>query len=124
MVRIMVLLKRKPGLSMEEFIERYEREHAPLISRLITGTVRYERHYLRPLFHLAVGEPPEPEFDVVTEVWYPSEEAYAAQQAYLRDHPEVLQEIAADEERLFDRSKSRMMRVEDHATDLSHRTTD
>lgn len=124
MVRIMVLLKRKPGLSMADFIDRYENEHAPLIARLITRTIRYERHYLTPLFHLAVGEPPEPEFDVVTEVWYPSEAVYAEQQAYLRDHPEVLREIATDEERLFDRSKSRMMRVEDHATDMSHRTHD
>lgn len=123
MVKIMVLLKRKPGLSMAEFVERYEAEHAPLIARLITGTVHYERHYLTPMVHVALGDTaPEPEFDVVTEVRYPSEEAYAAQQRYLKEHPEVLKEIAADEERLFDRSKSRMMRVDDRATDLSART--
>ncbi len=124
MVRMMVLLKRRPGLSMAEFIDGYENHHAPLIARLITRMMRYERHFLTPLVHAALGDTaPEAEFDVVTEVWYESEAVYAEQQAYLKAHPEVLAEIAADEERWFDRSKSRIMRVEDHSTDLSSRST-
>ena len=33
MFKVMALLKRKPGLSLEEFIERYEGEHVPFVMK-------------------------------------------------------------------------------------------
>ena len=120
MLKVMMLLKRKPGMSMAEFIERYEGHHVPLAEKHATKIVRYERHYLHPGRHVILGdEVAEPEYDVVTELWYEDMEAFTEQQDGLRRRPELVAEVIADEERLFDRTKSRMVYVEDHVSDLS-----
>ena len=120
MLKVMLMMKRKPGLSLEEFIEHYERVHVPLALTNARNLVHYERHYLRPGRFVPFGdELIEPDYDVITELWYDSETTYESQQELLRRHPEVLVDIVADEEQLFDRSKSRFAYVEDHVSDLS-----
>jgi hypothetical protein len=119
MLKVMMLLKRKPGLSMAEFIERYESVHVPLAEQHATKIRRYERHYLHPGRHVVLGdEVAEPQYDVITELWYDDMEAFTAQQDSLRSRPEVVAAIIADEESLFDRTKSRLVFVEDRISDL------
>jgi hypothetical protein len=121
-LKVLMLLKRKPELSMAEFIERYETQHVPLAERQATSLRRYERHYLHPGRHVMFGdEVQEPEYDVITELWYDDLAALEAQQEWLRARPDRVAEIIADEETLFDRSKSRLVFVEDHASDLADR---
>jgi hypothetical protein len=120
MLKVMLMMKRKPGLSLEEFIEHYERVHVPLALTNARNLVHYERHYLRPGRFVPFGdELVEPDYDVITELWYESETTFESQQELLRRHPEVLADIVADEENLFDRSMSRFAYVEDHVSDLS-----
>jgi hypothetical protein len=119
MLKVMLFMKRKPGLTLEEFIEHYERVHVPLALQHARNLVHYERHYLRPGRFVPFGdEVVEPDYDVVTELWYDDEAAFDAQQELLRRHPGVLADIVADEEQLFDRTKSRFAVVEAHASDL------
>jgi hypothetical protein len=121
-LKIFMLMKRKPGLSMAEFIERYETEHVPLAEKQVTSLRHYERHYLHPGRHVVLGdEAQEPEYDVITELWYDDVAAFEAQQDWLRARPDRVAEIIADEETIFDRSKSRVVLVEDHASDLGER---
>jgi hypothetical protein len=124
MLKVMLMMKRNPGLSLEEFIEHYERVHVPLALTNARNLVHYERHYLRPGRFVPFGdELIEPDYDVITELWYDSETTFESQQELLRRHPEVLADIVADEENLFDRSKSRFAYVEDHVSDLSGLST-
>ena len=122
MLKVMLLLKRKPGLSLAEFIERYETVHVPLAEKYASRIKHYERHYLHPsprdLYGNEVGEPA---YDVLTELWYEDMEAFAEQQNGMSRHPERIADIIADEESLFDRTKSRVAFVEDHISDLGAR---
>ena len=122
MLKVMLLMKRKPGLSLAEFIERYESIHVPLAEKHARGLLRYERHYLHPsptdLYGNEVGEP---EYDVLTELWYADRDAFAKTHSGLSRHPERVADIIADEEKLFDRSKSRFAILEDRISDLGAR---
>lgn len=112
-----MLLKRKPGLSLEEFVERYEREHVPLVEKHASRMRHYSRHYLHPGSHVVHGDVVlEPEYDVITELWYDDRRAFEEQQQSLRDRPEALAAVVADEETLFDRTKSRTVYVEDRVS--------
>ena len=124
MLKVMLLLKRKPGLSMAEFIERYETVHVPLAEKHASKIKRYERHYLHASRQDLYGnEVDEPAYDVLTELWYDDMEAFTKQQNGLRRHPERIAAIIADEELLFDRTKSRVAFVEDHISDLGTRVS-
>jgi uncharacterized protein (TIGR02118 family) len=70
--KAVALLKRKPGLSREEFIAHYEDVHVPLILTHLPGIVGYARNFVAPE---AAGEVP---FDSVTEIWYRDRRAYDA----------------------------------------------
>jgi|GEM_PF-270855 len=119
MFKVMMLLKRKAGLSLEEFIERYENEHVPFVEQYASAITHYSRHYLHPGSHVIFGDRvEEPEYDVITELWYKDRAAFEHQQEGLRGRPEAIASVAADEEKIFDRSKSRTVYVEDHISDL------
>jgi hypothetical protein len=122
MLKVMLLMKRRPGLSLAEFIERYETVHVPLAEKHARGLLRYERHYLHPsptdLYGAEVGEP---EYDVLTELWYEDMAAFQKTCSDMTRHPERIADIVADEEKLFDRSRSRVAFVEDRRSDLGAR---
>ena len=115
----MLLLKRHPSLSMAEFIERYESVHVPAVLKNATKLRRYERHYLHPGRHVIFGdEVAEPEYDVLTELWYDDMAALDEQQEWLRSHPDRVAAVIEDEESLFDRTRSRLVFVEDRVSEL------
>src|SRR5215510_2000654 len=77
-----------------------------------------------PIFHpspkdLYGNEVGEPEYDVLTELWYQDRETFEKAHRGLERHPERVAEIIADEETLFDRSRSRVAFVEDRVSDLA-----
>lgn len=111
MLKVFGLFKRRPGLSMEEFITHYETSHAPLGVKYLPTMVRYARHYLTPVAEPIDGAVQEADYDVITELWFEDragyEQALAAIQA-----PGAKAELTADEERLFDRTKNRLVFVD------------
>lgn len=113
MIKIVTLLKRKPGMSRDAFIAHYEQVHAPLAVTLIPGLVGYRRSYIDPS-RPAFGQNSEsPGFDAITELLFADEAAYeGALAAFAR--PEVAAAIAADEENLFDRTCIKAYVVEEH----------
>jgi hypothetical protein len=120
MVKIIALLKRRPGLSLDDFINYYETRHAPLALSHMTSAIRYFRRYLRPLRQPA-GDPNktqwvEPPFDAITELWVEDQEA-AERTLTAMAQPDVAAQIAADEERLFDRSKIQVFLVDERESD-------
>lgn len=118
MIKMVTLLKRRAGMSREAFIEYYENHHRLIGERVLRGHAqRYVRRYLQPMPPPLGGEIPEPEHDVVMEIWFADQAAMDAAMAAITA-PAMAAEIAADEERLFDRSKLRSFTVVEHESDM------
>ena len=113
MIKMIFLLKRKAGLTREEFIARYEGGHAKLGEKHVTNAVRYVRRYLEPVPELFTGDTIEPDHDVITELWFEDQEQYEIAMKRLAQ-PEVVAEIVEDEETIFDRDKHRVFMVDEH----------
>lgn len=111
MIKAMVFIARKPGISREAFIAHYETQHAPLARRCFPQIRTYRRNYVVTDSAILFEAATLPDFDVVTEITYASEEDY---QAMLRRaaEPEISEMIAADEARFMNRSTMRFMRVD------------
>jgi hypothetical protein len=116
-VKIVVLLKRKPGMTRDDFARYYETRHAVLATRLVPGLLDYRRTYVsgdRPAF----GAPADSlEFDVITTLVFADAAAYERAAKTLR-LPEIAQQIADDEEHLFDRTCIRSYLAEEYISDL------
>jgi len=67
MVKIIFLLKRKPGLTPAEFRQQYEEVHAPLALSLFPNVRRYVRNYI--MTNVMPADAEEPDFDCITEIW-------------------------------------------------------
>ena len=72
------LMKRKPGMTMEEFIDRYENGHVKIGENVFLRAKRYMRRYVQPLKNPLTGEVKELDFDVIMELWWDSAEDMAA----------------------------------------------
>ena len=76
MVKEMVMLKKKEGISREDFVHKYEEELVPLILKLCPSIKKYARNYVRT--PLTAPDPKALSFDCITEVWYENMEAFKA----------------------------------------------
>ena len=111
MIKMICLVKRKSGLSREEFVEYYERNHIPLAASHMPLAVAYTRRYLGAGVapHWAAnGE--EPDYDVITEIWFETQDDVDKTLAGIA-LPEVAAVIIPDEDKFLDRDKSRMLFV-------------
>lgn len=115
MIKIISLVKRKAGMSFQEFKNYYEDTHSKLGERFLPPyCVKYLRRYVvESVHHHTGGETPEVDHDCIVEMWFPDEEALAAFRASVAD-PELVKLIRQDEDRFVDHSKTRRYRVEEH----------
>lgn len=115
MIKTIAFLKRRAGLSREQFIRRYETVHAPLILSIAPQVCEYRRNFLLSEGAITALGAPAVDFDVVTELWYPDQESFEAAMAAFTS-PANAARIAADEEQLFDRAYTRFYRVEERSS--------
>ena len=117
MIKVVTLLTRKPGMSREAFIEHYETHHRIIGEKYLSGfATKYQRRYMRSAgFREQDGDAPP--FDVLMEIWYPDQEALNGALAVLSTE-DAQAEIAADEERLFDRELIRSYTVEEYESEM------
>lgn len=101
--KILLPMKRRPGMTTAAFRDYYENHHVPLALKYARGLLRYVRRYLECHPHPETGTPKEPPFDVMTELWFDDEAMFRATLAYLTTTP-LPEEIVDDEMQLFDRS--------------------
>ena len=113
MFKAVILLKRKPGMSPEEFFSYYENQHRKIGEKFVPNARKYVRRYLKAVGSHASGAAPELPYDVLTELWFDNKAEFEKAMALL-SKPEVTAEIVADEEKLFDRSKICFCIVEEH----------
>src|SRR5438105_1405064 len=45
MIKLVSLIAKKPGITREEFIEHYEKQHSPMSIRLMPQIAKYVRNY-------------------------------------------------------------------------------
>ncbi|MEM7097777.1 MAG: EthD domain-containing protein [Pseudomonadota bacterium] len=117
MIKVIGLLKRRAGMSVDEFRTYYESQHRLIGEKYLSGHAsRYIRRYLNPQDRGLSDEESRP-YDVILEIWYPDQTASEAASARL-SLPEAIAEIVADEEQLFDRQANRFFTVEEVESDL------
>jgi len=108
-VKAIVLLKRNPGLSPEQFRRHYEEVHAPLGRRLFPFMRKYVRRYVTAAPFSPDGK--EPKFDCITEEWFDSMEAFQTMlDIYASETGRPLRE---DEKVMFDMTKIQYLFVEE-----------
>jgi hypothetical protein len=80
-IRLVFLLRRRPGLSLAEFSDRWRLDHAPIVAgnQTALGVLRYtQTHRVEDSMNEAMararGGMEEP-YDGVAELWWPSEDA-------------------------------------------------
>lgn len=116
MIKVISLLKRKAGLSRDDLIRYYENNHAPLIQRLVPQIVKYKRNFvdLTDIYHFGGVI----DFDVITEIWFANTEGYEAFRERCAE-PAIAQQIAEDEEHVFDRTMTRLFLVDERESVIS-----
>ena len=119
MIKQTALLKKKQGMSHEDFVKRYEEGHVPLVNEILPYHCDYKRNFIIPgsmieLEHIA-DPPPPPDFDVITQIWYEDQSKLDSLLDALAN-TDAGAKIARDEEDLFDRSKMAMFETEAHET--------
>lgn len=115
--KILLFMKRRPGMSVAVFRDYYENHHVPLCLRYGAGMTRYLRRFIDPQPHPETGPCPEPAFDVITELWFDDRATFEGSLRQLTTAV-MPEEIVADEQRLFDRGSFRIATVTEYETDL------
>jgi hypothetical protein len=105
MFKQVVFLKKRPDMTMDEFMDYYENQHSQLSKKMgrspsIPNAVRYVRRYLTPENNPVVGETIDPGFDCLMEIWWNSREDFENSQRIISS-PERLPAIMEDEKNLF-----------------------
>ena len=118
MIKQVMPMKRRPGMSVAEFREYYESRHRLIGEKYLRGyAVKYMRRFTNPTVDRD-SELRDPEYDVFMEIWYPDEATMAACSKALST-PEVRDEIAEDEAKLFDLRHMRSYIVDEHVSELT-----
>jgi len=98
-------LRKRPDMSVDQFVDYYENQHSRLSERMgrspsIPNAVRYVRRYLVPESNPVTGEVIDPGFDCIMEIWWNSREDFEESQRVISS-PDRLPSIMEDEARLF-----------------------
>jgi hypothetical protein len=114
--KILIFLKRRPGMSTAAFRDYYERVHSKFGEKYSKGVLRYMRRYVEPLAELG-DQAAALDFDVITELWFDDRTVFE-QVAKYAARGILPPDVIADEEHLFDRPKNRYITVVEHESTL------
>mgnify|MGYP006115675421 FL=1 len=117
MIKVISPMKRRLGMSVEDFRKYYENNHRIIGEKYLEGfAIKYIRRYTNPLLDRS-GNLNNPEFDVLLEIWYPDMETFEACKKKLSE-PDVIKEIREDEEKLFDTTYMRSYIVDEYQSEI------
>lgn len=115
MFKAMMFLKRKTGISHEQFRDHFEHVHVPMAQKHFGHLmIAYQRNYPSVVLEGARSNrlAREPRYDCVSEWFLADRAAYDAIQAMFGDTP-VGREFFEDEEKFLDRDASVRILFED-----------
>ena len=111
MIKTIALIKRKPGISREEFARHYEEVHAPLALKYLPTIKRYIRNHVVDMPGIA-----GPDFDCLSEFWFDSlEDAVKVVEFVQSDAGKVLRD---DEQKFMDTSKTISFLVDEKVSEI------
>ncbi len=111
MIKTVALLRRKEGVSREEFAKHYEEVHAPLALKHLPMIKRYIRNHV---FDVPGMEGPD--FDCMSEFWFDSvEDALAVVEFMQSDAGKV---IRNDEQKFMDTEKTISFLVDEKVSNI------
>lgn len=118
MIKQVVFLKRRPDLTMEEFMNYYENQHSQLAKKLgakpsLPNAQRYVRRYITPEKNPLTGELLQSGYDCIMEIWWNTREDFDKAMKGLSD-PQFLQARMEDERKLFASNSNPVCIVEEH----------
>jgi uncharacterized protein (TIGR02118 family) len=114
MIKVFGFLTKREGMQMRDFIDYYETHHVPLIRSLALTPRVYKRRYLVRDDELT-KQGGVVDFDVMTELEFPDRAAFLAWMAQLSG-PNAGAQVAADEAKFLDRSRTRAYIVDERVT--------
>ena len=104
MFKQICFFKKRPDMSMAEFMDYYENQHSKLQERIgkpsIPNAVRYVRRYLTPAKNPVTGEVHDCGYDCIMEIWWNDREDFEHSQRLVAD-PERLPYTMEGEKQLF-----------------------
>ena len=105
MIKQVVFLKRRPDMTLQEFVDYYETEHSQLSKRIgakppLPNAQRYVRRYITPEKNPLTGEVIHPGYDCIMEIWWKNREDFENSLRLISD-PARLPYTMADEKKLF-----------------------
>jgi uncharacterized protein (TIGR02118 family) len=106
MIKVIVLVKRKEGISREEFYKYWKEVHGPFVAKHIP----YLKKYVQNHFVDIPGN--EYEGDGIIETWYDDIESFQKSMAF-NSAPEA-KKLGEDWAKIADMSPPRMWVVEEH----------
>jgi hypothetical protein len=117
MIKQVVFLKRRPGLTMEQFMDYYENQHSQLSKKMgakpaLPNAQRYVRRYITPEKNPLTGEVIHPGYDCIMEIWWNTREDFEVAMKGL-SNPEFLQTRLEDERKLFATNSNPVCTVEE-----------
>jgi hypothetical protein len=97
--------RKRPDMTMEEFMDYYENQHSQLSKRQgrapsLPNAQRYVRRYLTPEKNPVTGEVHDPGYDCIMEIWWNSREDFENSQKIIGS-PDRIDFVKEDETRLF-----------------------
>jgi hypothetical protein len=105
MLKQICFIRKRPDMTMDEFLDYYENQHSQLSKRAgrapsIPNAVRYVRRYLVAEKNPVTGEVIDPGYDCLMEIWWKSREDFENSQKIISS-PDRLPAIKEDEMNLF-----------------------
>ena|SRR5689334_13166701 len=100
MLKVLAFFRKHPDLTFEEFKEKYETGYAPLAQPYVSEAKKYFRRYFEPMPPASEGARQAFDFDVMTEMWFESQEDYDAMFKRLHEG-EVQQLLLKEQKKLF-----------------------
>ena len=111
MIKTIALIKRKAGISREDFVKHYEEVHAPLALKNLPMIRRYIRNHV-----VDIPGSEGPDFDCISEFWFDSIEDAMGVVAFVQSESgKVLRD---DEMKFMDNSRTIAFMVEERVSDI------
>jgi len=114
MFKVFSYLKKREGLSLDQFQDYYENRHVPLILSLAPTPLIYRRRYLPAENELTKSGNGIP-YDATTELGFADEASFQAWMAALFA-PGTAEKVETDEAQFLDRSKTCAYVVKEYVT--------
>jgi hypothetical protein len=117
MFKQVCFFKKRPDMTIQEFMDYYENQHSQLGNRIgkpiLPKAQRYVRRYITPEKNPVTGEVIDPGYDCIMEIWWDSREAFEASMRVVSS-PDRLPHTIEDEKKLFASHSNPVCSVEEY----------